>query len=209
LNKKVEMQTASAEEWSQRALHVPTLHLPVHATTNNNTEPDHSRPFPRVTLSWENLHYAIPQPASTSAGGWQSWLPFKTSATSASQGGVPAHQRRRRKRRNSTYADAEELGLRDAEEGLTGEPDEQDTLIADDEAAQEEEGMKKLLRGVEGIVYPGELCAIMGASGTPSRLQSTKKLHHFWSFPDSAELTVGPSQVRARRPSSTCWHAAG
>ncbi|ELR25358.1 ABC2 type transporter superfamily protein [Acanthamoeba castellanii str. Neff] len=160
------MQTASAEEWSQRALHVPTLHLPVQATTNNNTEPDHSRPFPRVTLSWENLHYAIPQPASTSAGGWQSWLPFKTSATSASQGGVPAHQRRRRKRRNSTYADAEELGLRDAEEGLTGEPDEQDTLIADDEAAQEEEdGMKKLLRGVEGIVYPGELCAIMGASG--------------------------------------------
>jgi hypothetical protein len=25
---------------------------------------------------------------------------------------------------------------------------------------------KELLRGVEGIVHPGELCAIMGASGT-------------------------------------------
>ncbi len=161
------MQTASAEDWSQRALHVPSLHLPVQDTNTNNTEPDHSRPFPRVTLSWENLHYAIPQPASTSASGWRSWLPFKTSATSASQ--VPPHHRRSPKRRNSTYADAEELGLRDAEEGLTGEPDEQDTLIAEDEAAQEEEeGMKKLLRGVEGIVYPGELCAIMGASGTPT-----------------------------------------
>ena len=163
------MQTASAEDWSQRALHVPSLQLPLQDTNTNHTEPDHSRPFPRVTLSWENLHYAIPQPASTSASGWRSWLPFKTSATSASQGGVPPHHRRRGKRRNSTYADAEELGLRDAEEGLTGEPDEQDTLIADDEAAlEEEEGMKKLLRGVEGIVYPGELCAIMGASGTPT-----------------------------------------
>jgi hypothetical protein len=170
LYEKVQMQTASAEDWSQRALHVPSLHLPIQ---DINTEPDHSRPFPRVTLSWENLHYAIPQPASTSASGWRSWLPFKTSATPTSLGGVPPHHRRSRKRRNSTYGDAEELGLRDAEEGLTGEPDEQDRLIADDESAlEEEEGMKKLLRGVEGIVYPGELCAIMGASGAPKPIPS-------------------------------------
>jgi hypothetical protein len=31
---------------------------------------------------------------------------------------------------------------------------------------------KQLLRGVEGIVHPGELCAIMGASGTPPTFPS-------------------------------------
>jgi hypothetical protein len=120
-------------------------------TTTNN------QPFPRVTLSWQNLHYAIP--AASEGVGWRSVIPFSSRSTLTPR--VHRHDIEEGRRRARTASEAEEELLLCGDSDVTGEP----TQCVDVE--EEEKGMKKLLRGVEGIVYPGELCAIMGASGMP------------------------------------------
>jgi hypothetical protein len=159
----------SQEEWANRALLVPSLHRSMKRDRDDddgNDENDESKtttnnqPFPRVTLSWQNLHYAIP--AASEGFGWRSVIPFSSRSTLTPR--VHKHDIEEGRRRARTASEAEEELLLCGDSDVTGEP----TQCVDEKKEEEEEkGMKKLLRGVEGIVYPGELCAIMGASGMP------------------------------------------
>jgi hypothetical protein len=118
--------------------------------------------FPRVTLSWESLRYSIPTPA-------------------------PLHHRLTRWRSSAGGA-AATAGPPGLDATYSGADVERGGHHHHPASAHE----KQLLRGVEGIVHPGELCAIMGASGTFPFM--TMSLH-----PDLSTTSLARLSDRERR----------
>lgn len=92
--------------------------------------------FPRVTLSWENLRYSIPVERP------------------------PVH------RRIARFFSSVSSSPPSPPVSIRGDgADDEDELLLVGKRTVGDASEKEILRGVDGIVHPGELCAIMGASG--------------------------------------------